>query len=394
MSKLKIETVKRNPNDLKQDPNQPRKKFDQDSINHLAQTMKSQGVINPIEIDENDVIVTGEMRWRASKKARLTDIECKQITGLSEIDRFERQTVENLHHNVLTSKEKEDAVKKLFESGKYKTKEELGDILGLKQTVIYRILRAYNTRKELEKEKIPSGEISTKTLDYIGTLKSKEDRKKIAEKVVKKEIKPSEVSETVKVIKEIGKKAPEIKEKLLKSDTKITEEKLEEAKEVAKLPKDIRKEVLKSGSKFKVEDAKKIAKLPEGLKKEVLKPKSEITIKDAEDIAEIKPELRKEAIKVVKKQKQRQQQEKKQTMEYMKDVSKGETKPPQKVIDLDMKIINQFSQIYKQVIIKMTKRLVESYNQQTQNRLLRIMRETLIHLQKELKIKGEIIDVT
>ncbi len=420
MSQMKIDAVWRNPNDLNPDPEQPRKKFDQEKINQLSQTMKTQGVINPIEIDENNVIITGEMRWRASKKANLKKIACREVIGLSEIEKFERQTIENLHHNILTSIEKENAIKKLWESKSYKTKEILGNALGLKIRYVNTVLRAYDTRKDLDLDEKASNAISTGILDAIGSLDNKKDRKEIIKKVIEKKIEPSKVRNIVKTIKKVEKKAPEVKKKILESNEEITESKLKEAEEIAELPQDIRKEVLKPEpkitlkeakevaqlpedvkkeflkpeSKLKVEDAKKIAKLPEPLKKEVLKPKSKITIKDAEDIAEIKPELRKEAIKVVEKQKQRQETEKKQTMDYMKDVSTGKEKPPQKVIDLDMKIINQFTQIYKQVIIKMTKRLVESYNQPTQNKLSKIMKEILIHLQNQLNIKGEIIDVT
>jgi len=54
---------------IKPDPDQPRKTFNEDDIVATAFTIESQGLINPIEIDENNMIVTGEIRWRASKLA-------------------------------------------------------------------------------------------------------------------------------------------------------------------------------------------------------------------------------------------------------------------------------------------------------------------------------------
>ena len=282
MSKIKTEVVIRNPNDLKPDPEQPRKKFDQEKIAQLSQTMKTQGVINPIEIDENNVIITGEMRWRASKKANLKEIECRKLIGLSEIERFERQTIENLHHNILTSIEKENAIKKLWESEKYKTKEGLGNVLGLRIRYINTVLRAYDTRKDLDLDEKASNAISTKTLDAIGSLVDKEDRKKIIKKIIEKKIDPGKVRNIVKTIKKVEKKAPEVKRRILNGEDEITDKGLKEAEETAELPEDVRKEVLKLKPKISLEEAKEVAKLPEDVKKAVLKPGYKIKVEMTE----------------------------------------------------------------------------------------------------------------
>ncbi|KKM21400.1 hypothetical protein LCGC14_1635720, partial [marine sediment metagenome] len=99
--------VLRDPKELKFDPNQPRKDISEEAVESLAQTYDSQDIINEPEIDEEDIIITGEMRVRAAIKKGLDKIKCKLITGLSEDERFERQVIENLHHNVLTDTEKE-----------------------------------------------------------------------------------------------------------------------------------------------------------------------------------------------------------------------------------------------------------------------------------------------
>lgn len=164
---------------------------------------------------------------------------------------------------------------------------------------------------------------------------------------------------------------------------------IKEAKEITKLPAELQKAVIKPRTKTRLTSAeiKTIAELPKDVQKDVVK--ENISIEDAKSIAEIsKPELREEAVKIIKKQKEQQ----KLTKDYMVDVGTGKKQPEVKIIDLDMKIINQFAQIYKQVIMKMTVRLADSYPEQTKVRLLKIMKETLIHLQKELKIKGDIID--
>ncbi len=235
----------------------------------------------------------------------------------------------------------------------------------------------------------PKVKVGSATLQKAKKIKevAKED-KKIAEgwekakkgiigvDAVYKEVKKKEF------IKSLEKTEPEVK--------KAIEEKIityKEAKEVITLPKELKKAVIKPKAKITVKEAKEIAELPEDVIKEVAK--ENISVEDAKDIAVIpKPELRKEAVKILKKQKEQQ----KLTKDYMVDVGTGKKKPEVKTIDLDMRIINQFTQIYKQVIMKMTVRLADSYPEQTKVRLLKIMKEILIHLQKELKIKGEIID--
>src|SRR3990167_9634900 len=95
---------------IKPDPNQPRKYFDPETEQELAKTMQQGGIINPIEIDENNVIITGERRWRAIKLTNLTTIPCKRITGLSPKERFIRQVTENTSRKPLNYIEQREAL--------------------------------------------------------------------------------------------------------------------------------------------------------------------------------------------------------------------------------------------------------------------------------------------
>ncbi len=235
----------------------------------------------------------------------------------------------------------------------------------------------------------PKVRVATGTLSQAKKIKqvAKEDEK-IAEDWEKAKKGESSVGAVYKkvqekeFINELEIKEPEVKKAI--EEKRIT---VKEAKEVIALPKELKNAVIKPKSKITVKEAKEVAELPEDMIKGVAR--EEISVEDAKDVAEIpKLELREEAVKILKKQKEQQ----KLTKDYMVDVGTGKKKPEVKTIDLDMKIINQFTQIYKQVIMKMTVRLADSYPEQTKVRLLKIMKETLIHLQKELKIRGEIID--
>lgn len=82
---------------LKIDNNQPRKTFPQEKIDAMASSIKSQGLLEPIKIDENNIIVDGECRFKASKKAGLKDIEAIRIIPKDQEDRWVKQLVVNYH---------------------------------------------------------------------------------------------------------------------------------------------------------------------------------------------------------------------------------------------------------------------------------------------------------
>ena len=184
-------------------------------------------------------------------------------------------------------------------------------------------------------------------------------------------------------VKSLEETEPEVKKAI--EDKIITPK---EAKEVITLPEELKKAVIKPESKLTIKDAKEVAKLPKDIITEVAK--EGISVDDAKEIADIpKPEIRKEAIKHIKKEKELH----KDTIKHITNIAKGVTPPPTKIIDIDQKVINQFITIKKQIIIKMSRKHVESYNEPTQNVLIRIMKECLEYLQKELNIEGDIINV-
>lgn len=104
-------------NKIKPDPNQPRKSFDQTDIQEMAKSILTEGVINPIEVDTDFIIITGERRWRSAKEAGLTTVPCKVIPKISANERFMRQVIENIHHNTMSDWDTANALKKMIEVG-------------------------------------------------------------------------------------------------------------------------------------------------------------------------------------------------------------------------------------------------------------------------------------
>lgn len=98
---------------IKPDPNQPRQTVNDGQVEELAISMKKEGVINPIEIDKDNVIITGEQRWKAARLAGLKKVPCK-IISINLENRFRRQVVENLQHNAMTAWDTAQALAKLL----------------------------------------------------------------------------------------------------------------------------------------------------------------------------------------------------------------------------------------------------------------------------------------
>lgn len=77
------------------DPHQPRTEFKDEVIEGYAESIETLGQINPIEIDENNVIIRHEQLWHAAKKLGLEKVLVVRKTGLSQAKRFERQLADH-----------------------------------------------------------------------------------------------------------------------------------------------------------------------------------------------------------------------------------------------------------------------------------------------------------
>ncbi|MBW8201156.1 ParB/RepB/Spo0J family partition protein [Flagellimonas abyssi] len=99
------------------DPEQPRKTFDAQSLNHLAQSIAEHGVLQPITVrkmDEGFTIVIGERRFRASKLAGLTTIPA-MVRDYVDTEVLEVQIIENLQRKDVEPTEEAEAIQFLLD---------------------------------------------------------------------------------------------------------------------------------------------------------------------------------------------------------------------------------------------------------------------------------------
>ncbi len=131
--------------DVEPNRNQPRKTFDQDTLQELAESIKMYGVIQPIVVTEKEgyyEIIAGERRWRAAKIAGLTQIPAIVRDG-DEKKNKEISLIENVQREDLNPIDKAEGMKSLMEDYKL-TQEEIGKILGIARSSVANSIRILN----------------------------------------------------------------------------------------------------------------------------------------------------------------------------------------------------------------------------------------------------------
>lgn len=148
--------------DIQANPYQPRLHFDEEKLLELAQSIKENGVIQPIIVRRSPLIgfelLAGERRLRASQLAGLTEIPAV-IKQLSDDDLLYQAIIENLQRSDLNPIEEAHSYEKLIEKGL--THDEIAQIMGKSRPYITNLLRllhlSESTRQAVETGKITQG---------------------------------------------------------------------------------------------------------------------------------------------------------------------------------------------------------------------------------------------
>ena len=127
------------------DENQPRKEFDKEKIEELAQSINKNGLIQPLIVTkkdaENYTLVAGERRWRASQIANLKILPALLLP--TDLDKDEISLIENIQRENLKVTEEAQAYQRLIEKNSY-THDQLSKIVGKSRSHITNLLRILN----------------------------------------------------------------------------------------------------------------------------------------------------------------------------------------------------------------------------------------------------------
>lgn len=145
---------------IKARDNQPRKSFDDDSLNDLASSIKEYGLLNPIVVTKKSdhyEILAGERRYRASQLAGLESIDAI-IKEFEQKDVDVLSLVENIQREDLKALEEAQAYQKLSKDHKM-TQEQIAKTVGKSRSYIANTLRLLNLY-DIEKRALNDGKIS------------------------------------------------------------------------------------------------------------------------------------------------------------------------------------------------------------------------------------------
>ena len=213
--------------DILPNKNQPRKAFNSELLNDLAESIKINGILQPIavrEVDNNKYeIIAGERRWRAAQLAGLTKVPIILFEANNE-KTFELAIMENVQRQDLNPIEEALAIKELIEKYNF-SQEKIVDITGKKRTRIVNILRVLDLPDKVQKliaeEKISRGH-------GIALLSFKEDANllEIAQSIIEKELSVRQVEKLSKNSKSEVKSDKVKKDIYIENIIKILETKL------------------------------------------------------------------------------------------------------------------------------------------------------------------------
>lgn len=170
--------------ELRSNPYQPRKVFDETALQELAASIKEHGVFQPIIIKKSIKgyeIIAGERRVKASKLAGLDEIPAI-IRDFSDDEMMEIALLENLQRENLNAIEEANAYKKLLETLEL-TQEQLSNRLGKSRSHITNMIGLLNLPEEVQKL-LSSKEISAGHARIISKLENQEQQISLAKKVV------------------------------------------------------------------------------------------------------------------------------------------------------------------------------------------------------------------
>ena len=153
------------PEQIVPNPQQPRKHFDEKSLNELAQSIRAQGVLQPLvvrkhpELPNQYELVAGERRWRALKQIDVAQVPVV-LRNVSDNEILEVSLLENIQRENLTVIEEAQSYHDLLQIHGY-TQEELAKKLGRDRSTIANMLRLLQLpsalKNDLETGRITSG---------------------------------------------------------------------------------------------------------------------------------------------------------------------------------------------------------------------------------------------
>ena len=187
---------------------QPRKNFDEEALNELAESIKHYGLISPILVqDKKDhyELIAGERRWRAAKIAGLKEVPVI-IREYTEREIAEIALIENVQREDLNPIEEAMGYKRLIEEFDLK-QEEVAECVSKSRSAITNSLRLLKLSEEVQKYLI-DGELSMGHARALLAVEDSEKQTFLAKKIINEKLSVREVEKLVKNLDKPVKEKP------------------------------------------------------------------------------------------------------------------------------------------------------------------------------------------
>ena len=197
-TKVETKTNKLSLSEITPNKFQPRKNFDEESLNDLTNSIRERGVIQPIIVRKSDdkyEIIAGERRWLSARKAGLHEIPVV-VTDADDLKSLEFAIVENVQRHDLNPLEEALGYKRLIDEFSY-DQEKVSKFIGKSRSYITNTLRLLNlpsdVLKFVEEKKITAG--------HAKILVGLDNASFIASKIIEKKLSVRQTENFVKIFK-------------------------------------------------------------------------------------------------------------------------------------------------------------------------------------------------
>lgn len=187
---------------LEPNPYQPRKTFNENTIDELALSIKEYGILNPILVRKKAdkyEIIAGERRLRAAKKAGLQEIPAI-IKNIDDAKAAEIALIENLQRENLSPIEEAKSYKEILSLTNL-TEEKLSGLIGKSQSAISNKMRLLALPTSIQNA-LNSRRISERHARSLLTLKNEQEQQELLDRIIKEKISVKELDSIISLIKQ------------------------------------------------------------------------------------------------------------------------------------------------------------------------------------------------
>ena len=255
ITKTKDEQIKQiDISDIKPNPYQPRKTFDENHLNDLADSIKQYGILQPIVLRktvQGYYIVVGERRFRASKIAGLKYVSAI-IKDLTDEDMMELAVIENLQREDLNAIEEAESYQRLMTDLKI-TQQEVAKRLSKSRPYIANMLRLLHLPKKIA-DMVKDGRLTSAQGRTLLAIKDEQQMLRLAKRVVKEKWSVRYLENHVNELKNVSSKSETDKVDITKPKFIKQQERQLREQYGAKVDISIKKSVGKISFEFESQD--------------------------------------------------------------------------------------------------------------------------------------------